>query len=220
MAWLDGAGVNPCAVGMKKDPRVDAYIAEAAPFAQPILKHLRGVAHRAVPDAEETIKWSMPFFTVNGKILCNMAAFKAHCSFGVLGPEARSEIAKDGHGSEEGMGTFGKLTAVKDLPAEAKLAGYLKRSAARIAAGRSPMAAAAAKRQPRKPIPAPPEFSAALGRSARAKLNFAKLPPSHQREYLEWITEAKREETRDRRIAQSVEWIADGKSRNWKYANC
>lgn len=220
MAWLDGERVNPCPVGMKQDPRVDAYIAEAAPFAQPILQHVREVVHRAVPEAEETIKWSMPFFTVNGKILCNVAAFKAHCSFGILGPDARAEIAKDGYGSEEGMGTFGKLASVKDLPAESKLAGYLKRSAGRIAAGKSPMAAAAARRQPRKAIPAPKEFTAALGRSARAKAHFAKMPPSHQREYLEWITEAKKDETRDRRIAQAIEWIADGKSRNWKYAQC
>jgi uncharacterized protein YdeI (YjbR/CyaY-like superfamily) len=205
---------------MSTDPRHDAYIADAAPFAQPILNHLRAVIHGAVPDVEETIKWSMPFFTFQGKILCNLAAFKAHCSFGILGPEARAEVAKDGYGSEEGMGTFGKLTSVKDLPAKSKLAGYLKRSAARIAAGKSPMAQAAARRKPRQPIPLPPEFTTALGRSAPAKVNFAKLPPSHQREYLEWITEAKREETRARRIAQSVEWISEGKSRNWKYAEC
>ncbi len=64
-----------------KDPRIDAYIAKSADFAQPILKHLRKVVHAGCPKVEETLKWSMPHFDYKG-VMCGMAAFKAHCVFG------------------------------------------------------------------------------------------------------------------------------------------
>jgi uncharacterized protein YdeI (YjbR/CyaY-like superfamily) len=200
-----------------RDPRVDAYIARAAPFAQPILAHVRAVVHEGCPDVEETIKWGMPSFTRGGRILCGMAAFKAHASFGfwkhalVLGEGSADE------GRERvGMGSFGKLTAVRDLPARKQLVAYVKKAAALNAQGVK--AVPARKTAAAKPAPVPTlEFAAALRRNKAAGAAFKAFPPSHQREYVDWIAEARREETRDRRIAQAVEWIAEGKQRNWKY---
>lgn len=200
-----------------RDPRVDAYIAKAAPFAQPILEHVRAVVHEACPEAEETIKWGMPSFVRGGGILCGMAAFKAHASFGfwkhalVVG-----EGGADEGGERVGMGSFGKLTAVRDLPARKQLVAYVKKAAALNAQGVK--AVPARKMAAAKPAPVPTlEFAAALRRNKAAGAAFKAFPPSHQREYVDWIAEARREETRDRRIAQAVEWIAEGKQRNWKY---
>lgn len=200
-----------------RDPRIDAYIAKAAPFAQPILEHVRAVVHEACPEADETIKWGMPSFVYGGGILCGMAAFKAHASFGfwkhalVVG-----EGGADEGGERVGMGSFGKLTAVRDLPPKKKLVAYVKKAAALNAQGVK--AVPARKAASAKPAPVPtPEFAAALRRNKAAGIAFKAFPPSHQREYVDWIAEARREETRDRRIAQAVEWIAEGKQRNWKY---
>jgi hypothetical protein len=200
-----------------RDPRVDAYIAKAAPFAQPILEHVRAIVHEACPEAEETIKWGMPTFMSGGSILCGMAAFKAHASFGfwkhalVMG-----DAGKDEGVERVGMGSFGKLAGLGDLPPKQQLVAYVKKAAALNAQGARP--ASARKAAPPKPAPLPtPEFAAALRRNKAAAAAFKAFPPSHQREYVEWIAEAKREATRDRRIAQAVEWIAEGKQRNWKY---
>jgi hypothetical protein len=195
-----------------RDPRVDAYIARAAPFARPILEHARAIVHEACPDAEETIKWGMPSFTYGGGILCGMAAFKAHASFGFW-----KHALVVGEGEEQaGMGSFGKLTSVRDLPPKKQLAAYGKRAAALNAQGVK--AAPARKAAAPKPAPEPtPELAAALRRNKAASATFKAFSPGQQREYVEWIAEAKREETRDRRIAQAVEWLAEGKQRNWKY---
>ena len=199
-----------------RDPRVDAYIAKAAPFAQPILEHVREVVHDACPDVEETIKWGMPSFMYGGGILCGMAAFKAHASFGfwkhalVVGEGAAGEAVE-----RVGMGSFGKLVAVRDLPAKKQLVAYVKKAAALNAQGTK---AAPARKAPARPAPVPTaEFAAALRKNKSAAAAFKAFPPSHQREYVEWVAEAKREDTRERRIAQAVEWIAEGKHRNWKY---
>ena len=199
-----------------RDPRVDAYIAKAAPFAQPILEHVREVVHDACPDVEETIKWGMPSFMYGGGILCGMAAFKAHASFGfwkhalVVGEGAAGEAVE-----RVGMGSFGKLASVRDLPAKKQLVAYVKKAAALNAQGAK---AAPARKAPARPAPVPTaEFAAALGKNKSAAAAFKAFPPSHQREYVDWIAEAKREDTRERRIAQAVEWIAEGKHRNWKY---
>jgi uncharacterized protein YdeI (YjbR/CyaY-like superfamily) len=200
-----------------RDPRVDAYIAKAAPFAQPILEHVREVVHEACPGVEETIKWGMPSFTYGGGILCGMAAFKAHASFGfwkhalVVGEGGADE------GTERvGMGSFGKLATVRDLPPKKRLLAYVKKAAALNDQG---VKAAPTRKTPAaRPMPVPtPEFAAALRGNKAASDAFKAFPPSHQREYVDWIAEARREETRDRRIAQAVEWIAEGKQRNWKY---
>lgn len=201
-----------------RDPRVDAYVAKAAPFARPILEHVREVVHEACPGVEETIKWGMPSFVYGGGILCGMAAFKAHASFGFWKHALVVGEGGAGEGAERvGMGSFGKLTAVRDLPPKRQLAAYVRKAAALNAQGVKP-AAPARKAAAPKPAPAPtPEFAAALRRNKAAAATFKAFPPSHQREYVDWIAEAKREETRDRRIAQAVEWIAEGKQRNWKY---
>ena len=191
------------------DPRIDAIIAKAQPFAQPILKHVRALVRTAVPEAEETIKWSMPHFTVDGKILAGMAAFKAHAAFFVHG------AGRMGEG--EGMGSFGKLTALTDLPPDSELAYLLRKARDTILAGAKP---AKAPQAPKPDIPMPDDFAAALATSPEARATFDGFPPSARREYLEWVVDAKRAETRAKRIAQAVEWLAEGKKRNWKYENC
>ena len=197
-----------------RDPRVDAYIAKSVEFSRPILTHLRDTVHSAVPGAEETIKWGMPFFMYNGRILCSMAAFKAHAAF--LFWKGSQVVEPSANRNDEGMGQFGRLTKVSDLPGKKVLTGYIKKAVTMHAE----LAKSPPKPKPRAakpPIPMPASFKSALGKDKKAKAAFEKLSPSHRREYLEWITEAKTDTTRDKRIATSIEWIASGKSRNWKY---
>lgn len=189
---------------MTRDPRIDDYIAKAAPFARPILEHLRGVVHAAFPQVEEGIKWGMPHFMLGGKNLAGMAAFKAHAAFVVHGEDRQSE----------GMGSYGKIASLADLPDERAMRQRLADAADRLAAGPQP----GQPRQPKPEIAVPDDFLAALGDKARA--TFDAFAPSHRREYLAWITEAKRPETRARRIAQAAEWLAEGKKRNWKHEGC
>ena len=195
-----------------KDPRIDAYIAKSAPFAKPILKHLRKVVHAGCPQVTETLKWSMPHFDYKG-VMCGMAAFKEHCSFGfwkeslILGPGKTSE--------KEGMGSFGCIKSMKDLPNEKTLVGYVKKAAALNEAGIKAPGRTAPKK--REPIAMPDDFGAALKKNAKARKSFDAFAPSKRREYLEWITEAKREETRKQRLAASIQLLAEGKPLHWKY---
>lgn len=196
----------------KKDPRIDAYIAKSADFAKPILKHLRKVIHAGCPQVQETIKWSMPHFDYKG-VMCGMAAFKEHCAFGfwkesLILNRKRSE-------AKNGMGSFGCIKSLADLPSEKTLIGYVKKAAALNDAGIKAPGRAAPKK--REPIDIPDYFSAALKKNAKARKTFEAFPPSKRREYLEWVTEAKREETRNERLATSIKWLAEGKPRNWKY---
>ncbi len=196
---------------VKTDPRIDAYIEQAQPFAQPILAHIRALVHKAVPDADETIKWSMPHFVVNGKNLAGMAAFKAHASFGIW-----HGLEPDRHAEKDGMGSFGKLTALADLPDEKELVERLKNGADLIRSGKG--SGAPKPKKPAKPLPdMPADFAAALDASKAAAATWEGFSPSCKREYLDWVIEAKRPETREKRIAQAAEWIAEGKQRNWKY---
>jgi uncharacterized protein YdeI (YjbR/CyaY-like superfamily) len=195
-----------------KDPRIDAYIAKSADFAKPVLKHLRKVVHVGCPDVVETIKWSMPHFDYKG-MMCGMAAFKEHCAFGFWKSELI--LGGDKQGEKPGMGSFGCIKSLADLPNEKTLIGYVKKAAALNDAGIKPPGRAAPKK--RKPIPVPADFAAALKKNAKAGKTFDDFSPSHRREYLEWITEAKREETRKERLAKSIRWLAEGKARNWKY---
>lgn len=191
---------------MSTDPRIDDYIAKAAPFAQPILAHMRALVHAALPDAEETIKWSMPHFTVGGRNVAGIAAFKAHCAFVIHGDGRQGDA----------MGQYGKITSLADLPPAEELNAKLRDAAARAAAGPVPKP----QKAPKAPIAMPPEFAAALSATPGAQAHYEGFTPAQQREYLEWITEAKTAATRDKRIAQAVEWIAEGKKRNWKYEKC
>jgi len=193
---------------MTPDPRVDAYIAKAAPFAQPILAHLRALVHGTVPGLDEKLKWGVPHFIHRGKNLAGFAAFKAHAAFMIHG-EGRQD---------EGMGSAGKIISLADLPPDAVLAERLLAAKARIEAGgraAKPSAPKAAKPM----IAMPDDFAAALA-SADSRSSFDAFPPGAQRDYLEWVVEAKRPETRATRIATATEWIAEGKKRNWKYEKC
>lgn len=201
-----------------RDPRIDAYIEKSASFAQPVLHHLREVIHKAVPQITEDIKWSRPFFLYNGKILCNLSAFKAHCAFGIWNTEVASAIKESGRDSSEAMGTFGRITSVTDLPPAKEIAQLLQQAAKDLTEGlNNPLKAMRSAKPPKEEIASPAEFLNALKKNKSAQKTYDGFSPSQRREYLEWITEAKREETRDKRIAQAVEWIAEGKQRNWKY---
>jgi uncharacterized protein YdeI (YjbR/CyaY-like superfamily) len=197
---------------------VDAYIAKAQPFAQPILSHLRDVVHAACPDAEEALKWGMPSFMYRGSILCTMASFKAHCGFGFwLGAQV-VEGTSSGESGESAMGQFGRITAVKDLPPKTTLARYVKKAMALTeGSGKVVKAAKPAPRTKAAALTVPPELLKALEQHPEAKATFDAFSPSHRREYVDWVAEAKREETRERRIQQAIELMAEGKSRNWKY---
>ena len=196
------------------DPRIDAYIERAAPFAQPILRHLRALVHRACPQVEETIKWGMPTFEYAGGILCGMAAFKQHASFGFW---KHALVLGEGE-PDKGMGSYGKLASLDDLPPQRTLTIHLRKAMQLNEDGVK--APATRKSTPRPPPQAPDDLLAALQRSPAAQAHFDAFPPGARREYVEWITEARREDTRARRLAQAVEWIAEGKRRNWKYERC
>ena len=197
-----------------RDPRVDAYIARQADFARPILAYVREAVHEACPDVEETIKWGMPSFLHAGGILGGMAAFKQHASFGYW---KHALVVGEGE-QRTGMGSYGKLASISDLPPRRTLLAHIRKAAKLNEEGvKTPAARKAAPR----PLPeAPADLLAALGNNAKARAVFDKFPPSHKRDYVEWITGAKRGDTRSRRVAQAVEWMAEGKPRNWKYMNC
>jgi uncharacterized protein YdeI (YjbR/CyaY-like superfamily) len=214
-----------------RDPRVDAYIAKAQPFAQTLLNDLRAIVREAAPRSAETIKWGMPFFTLVGAegkpiILGNMAAFKTHCSFGLWGKEVAATLIADGIAmteseAEHSMGSFGRITSAKDLPSRAKMLRYVKQAAAAIETGtrtksleaRKPAAHRVAKPE----AVVPEELTAALRKNAAAAKTFAAFSASSRREYTEWIADAKRADTKAARIAQAVAWMAEGKRRHWKY---
>ena len=202
------------------NPKVDAYIAKSQPFAQPILLRVRELVHKACPDIEEEIKWSMPSFVLHGVILGHMAGFKQHCAVDFWGPEMRTILREDGFLSENGMGSLGKITSLKDLPPDKKLLNYYRQAAGLIASGQRTKSYDRP-RKAAKPAPEiPAELAVALKKNKAAAKVFAGFTAACQREYVDWITEAKRQETKEKRVSQAVEWIADGKQRNWKYQNC
>ncbi len=199
-------------------PEIDTYIAKAKPFAQPILTHLRDTIHRVVPGVEETVKWSRPFFVYKGVILGNISAFKEHCSLGLWGTEMADTLRTGGIDSKEGMGSFGKLSSLDDLPPTPELEAYLRKAADLIGEGtRTKSIQRVAKPAPRAEADLPEALVQALKTNKTAATRFAGLSPSCRREYAEWIADAKRDETRKKRVATALEWIAEGKGRNWKY---
>jgi len=197
------------------DPRVDAYIAKSAPFAQPLLAYLREVVHAACPQAEETLKWGMPSFTWRGKILCGMAAFKQHVTLWFW--QGRSIVGEDSR--REAMGQFGRITKKSELPGRRELSAYVKQAMARVEsdAAKPARKKSAPKAAARPELDVPDDLAAALRRNAKARATFDGFAPGYRRDYIEWIVEAKREDTRAKRVAQTVEWLAEGKTRNWKY---
>ena len=200
---------------MAKDQRIDTYIAKAAPFARPILRHLRQLVHQACPAAEEAMKWGSPFFLYRGKILCFTAAFKAHAAFGFWGAGMKKVIAADGH-AKDGRGLMGRITRLQDLPSDKVLLHYIKTAMKLHDSGLS----ARIKSKPKPALPVPADLAVALKKSKQAAAAWADLSPSCRREYIEWLIEAKREETRVKRLATTLEWLAEGRHRNWKYENC
>jgi uncharacterized protein YdeI (YjbR/CyaY-like superfamily) len=190
----------------RRDPRITAYIDRQEDFAKPILKYVRDLMHEGCPEVEEDLKWSSPAFMYRGGILAGCAGFKQHVQFGFW----KHELLV---GDRVGMG-FGKVTSIDELPPKKELLALIKKAIKLQEAGiTSPRMA----KKPRKPIPMAPDLKAALAKDKKAKATFDAFSPSHKREYLEWITEAKAEDTRARRIKQALEWMAEGKPRNWKY---
>jgi hypothetical protein len=198
-----------------RDDRIDAYIAKSAEFARPILTHLREVVHAACPEVEETMKWSFPHFMYKG-ILCSMAAFKEHCSFGFW--KSSLIVEKEPNDVKNGMGQFGRITAPGDLPSKKFLSDYIKQAMKLNDSGvKSPTRS---KPKAPKEVVVPDDLRNALQKNKKALATFEKFPPSQKREYIEWITEAKTDATRTRRLETAIEWMAEGKVRNWKYMNC
>lgn len=201
----------------KKSPLVDTYIEEAAPFAKPILKKLRTLFHKASPKLEESIKWGHVSFEYKG-IVGGFAAFKQHVSWGMwkasLLDDPKGAMNNEGGSSMAG----GKFADVGDLPDDDYIVGLIRQAielnekGVKVPSRSNP--------KPKAAIPMPKPFAAALSKAPKAKTFFEELAPSCKREYLEWITEAKRDETRDKRITQAIEWLSEGKKRNWKYEKC
>jgi uncharacterized protein YdeI (YjbR/CyaY-like superfamily) len=198
-----------------RDRRIDAYMVKSAEFARPILTHLRTLVHRGCPGVTETMKWSMPAFEYNG-FLCGMAAFKNHCTFGFW----KSKLLKDPHNILESkqktaMGNLGCITNVSDLPSDHVILGFIKQAArlnergVKLPSRRPPI---------KRRLQIPRYVATALRKNPKARAVFEGFSHSHKKEYVEWITEAKTAGTRQRRMAKTVEWLTDGKERNWKYA--
>lgn len=197
-----------------RDKRVDAYIKKSADFARPILCRLRETVHEGCPEVEETIKWGFPFFLYHG-MLCYMASFKQHCAFGFW----RGRLVVDkADSSYEAMGQFGRVTSMKDVPPKRVLLKCIK-DAMRL---KQEVAKPAARSKPRlqKELNIPPYFTAALKKNRKALATFEGFSYSKRKDYVEWVAEARTDETRERRLETSIEWLAEGKSRNWKYEKC
>jgi uncharacterized protein YdeI (YjbR/CyaY-like superfamily) len=198
------------------DPRIDEYILKSADFAKPVLNHLRSIIHGACPEVKETIKWGFPNFEYAGSILCSMASFKQHCAFtfwlGSLMSDPHKILA--GVGEKTSMGQLGQIKTLNDLPADEILTQYVKEAMMLIEKGiKKPVKENFSSKEPEIPN----YLLSALQQNENALKNFEKLSPSHKKEYLEWITEAKTEATRNKRISTTIEWMLEGKSRNWKY---
>lgn len=188
----------------KHEPRIDEHIAKAGDFAKPILEHFRATIHRIVPECEEAIKWGMPHFIVGGRNMAGMAAFKKHVSIFF-------------HHDEEagGTGKFRQIASLDSMPSDQEIEAKVRAAVERLA-----KPAVKAKKAAPKPVPDMPESFASALEVASARERFDAMPPGYRREYIEWVADAKTDATRDKRIAQSVEWIGEGKHRNWKYQKC
>lgn len=199
---------------MIRDPRIDLYIAKAAPFARPCLEKLREIVHAFCPDVEETIKWGMPYFLYKGKILCSMASFKQHCSFGFwLHYEMNDNYGLFKRMEEGGMGSIGKIQKMEDIPSTNQLGAYLLEAMQLTDAGVKP---SKAKIESAK-LQVPKELEEELNKHPIAKQHFDQMSPSHKKEYISWISSAKRKETRDKRLETTLANLLEGKSKEWKY---
>lgn len=198
--------------GVIRDPRVDAYIAKAKPFAQPILTHLRELVHLHAPGVEETLKWGVPHFTLNGQNLAGMAAFKEHATFGFWRDEEVTGSPRD----TGAMGSMGRLASIANLPDDAAMAAMIAKAVALAAEGKPRRAAP----KPKAALDMPADLAAALKANPAAQTHWDAFSPGKRRDYIEWVIEAKRGETRVKRIETIVAQVAEGKDRNWKYKGC
>lgn len=196
-----------------KDKRVDDYIAKSVDFAKPILNHLRKLIHEACPDVQETIKWGMPFFDYKGP-LCNLASFKQHCAFGFWKAALMKDAKQMKENNKGSMGVLGKLTSLQDLLPDSQIKAWIKEAARLNTDG---VKAPEKKVKEKKEIEMSESFKKALSKNKKAATTYESFSPSHKCEYLEWITEAKTEDTRNKRIDTAIEWLTEGKSRHWKY---
>jgi hypothetical protein len=195
------------------DPRVDAYIEKSQDFAKPVLAHLRALIHEVCPDVTETLKWSMPSFEYKG-MLCGLASFKNHCTFGFWKEALLKEVKFP---VKNAMGSFGRITSLKDLPDDATMRSIIKEA---VRLNDENIKVPKKKAVKSTDVALPDVLREALARNDAAAENFGNFPPSAQREYIEWITEAKTDATRDKRLATTIEWLTEGKRRNWKYEKC
>jgi len=201
----------------KTDPRIDAYIAKSQPFAQPILNHIRQLVHKSFPEIEENIKWGFPHFDYNGMIVCSMASFKQHCAFGFY----KEKLMNDpdhlfNTGATEGMGSLGKIKSKAELPSDKILEKYIL-EAVRLNKEGVRLSPAKPRLPSDKPILTPEDFGILLDKNRAAKKAFSSFSYSAKKEYLTWFEEAKTDSTRQKRMNTAIEWIAEGKQRNWKY---
>jgi hypothetical protein len=195
------------------DSRVDAYIEKSAEFAKPILVHIRKLVHKACPEAVETMKWSMPHFDHKG-MLCGMASFKQHCTLGFW---KQSLLENDAFPAQKtAMGSFGRITSISDLPPDDVIVGLVRQAAELNEKG----VKVEKKPSVKKDLVVPDYFNAALKKNKTARETFENFPYSCKKEYVEWIAEAKTDATREKRLATTLEWLSEGKRRNWKYENC
>src|SRR4051812_43338166 len=201
---------------MPADPRIDAYIAAAAPFAQPILTHLRKLIHAASPEITEAFKWSHPTYLYRDKMLCGTHAFKAHATLGFWHQDMEKLLAKEIGKTYDAMGMLGRLTSIDDLPDDKTMLRYFKTAISLYDEG----VPSKPKPKPKPPLKTPADLESLLAKNKAAATTWEKFSPSHRRDYIEWITEAKRPETRATRLETTLTWLKEGKSRNWKYENC
>jgi uncharacterized protein YdeI (YjbR/CyaY-like superfamily) len=202
------------------DPRIDLYIAKAPPYALPILEYVRDCVHEALPDVVETMKWQMPFFChTNGKIVVYIAAFKQHIRFGIWNAEAAASLREAAGHDKNATGSTVLVRTLKELPTKKKMIASFRQAWKDAGEGKTIMRRRD-NQTPKPPLEVPADLAAALKKSKPAQAVFDKFSPSCKREYVQWITEAKQDATRQRRLIQAIAWIAEGKQRNWKYQNC
>lgn len=201
------------------DPRIDAYIEKAQPFAQPVLRHLRKLVHKACPGVTETMKWSAPHFDYKG-VMCHMASFKQHCVFGFW----KATLLNDPDGAlvpatdeKNAMGSLGRITSLKDLPADRVIIALIRQAVTLNDAGIKLPTAIRKPGLPHQHIEEPDYLTAALKKNPLARKTWEAFSPSHRKEYMEWLVEAKTEATREKRLAATLEQLEEGKARHWKY---
>ncbi len=199
---------------MSTNPAIDQYLNKVPPFAQPILIHLRELVHQACPTVEETIKWGMPSFEYKG-LMCGFAAFKQHCTFGFWKASLMSDpMLMQNAKTEDSMGHLGRITSIKDLPSDKKILGYIKEA---MKLNDDGVKVVKAKPITQKELIIPDEILTVIKKNKKAFATFENFSPSNKREYIDWISEAKTEATKEKRLSQAIDWMQEGKPRNWKY---